>query len=421
MKILRKFSLRKLLYNKRFSIILSVAIAFTLWLIVTINQKPIIDRTLSDISVNVNLENTFAAENKLSIVGDISQQKFTVVVRGPSYAVGALTPEQLGLYASAATVEEPGNYKLEVAATATTANAEYEIVSISPQTLSIDFDYIDTKEYTITANAEGVTAAEGLIAETGVVSGVESDTVTIKGPRMVLNKIESVVALAKVNKTLSASETFDADIILYDENEKVIDTTNLNLSFNKIKVTVPISKKKTVPVKAVFSNVPDKFDASSLKLSIDHSEVTIIGTPESVDKVTEVSLSSIDLTAVSPASNSYDVSPKLPEGVRLLDNIEDFTVKIDLTGYVERTITVSKVRYVDVANGLAASGAQSIKNVRILGPKNVVNRLDPKTAYATVSLKDKLAGAHTVNTVISFEKAKNVWTVGTYTATVTLK
>ena len=69
MKFPFNFSLSKLLDNKRFAIALSIVLAFVLWLSLIVNQKPTMERTISDITVNVNLENTFAAENNMSIIG----------------------------------------------------------------------------------------------------------------------------------------------------------------------------------------------------------------------------------------------------------------------------------------------------------------------------------------------------------------
>ncbi len=413
------FSLSKLLDNKKFTIALSVVLAFILWLSLIVNQKPIMERTISDISVNVNLENTFAAENNMSIIGDISEQKFTVVVRGPSYAVSPLTASDLNLFASAATVDAPGEYSLEVATSNT--GTEYEILSISPRTLKINFDYMETKEFTITALAEGAVAAEGLIAETGVVGGTESDTVTITGPRAVVNKIESVVATAKVNKTLSVSETFDADIVLYDAEGNVIKPEHLTLSASKVKVTVPISKKKTVPVKVEFSGLPKGFDADKLSVSVDIPNVTIIGTPETIDKTTSVSLSAIPLSSISKDKNSFDVSPKLPEGVRLLDTIDHFTVTVNTDGYLEKTLTVTNFEYKGLSSGLKAGGAVSIKNVKICGPRAVVNKISASNLYAMVDLTDKKAGEHTVDVVICFKEYDNVWAIGTYKTTVNIK
>lgn len=421
MNFLKSFSFRKLLYNRKFTISLSIFLSFVLWISITVNQKPIMDRSFSDMTVDINMEDTFASENSMSIIGDISSQKFTVVVRGPKYIVSTLSASDISLYASAAAVDDTGEYNLTVAVTQATANQEYDVISIMPKTVKVNFDYIETKEFTIQALAEGATASEGLIAEAAVVSGTESNTISITGPRAVINTIETVQAKTVVNKTLAASETFDASILLLDKNGKEIKTENLTLSTDKVKVTVPISKKKTVPVKVDFSNVPKGFDKNSISAKIDHAKVTIIGTPETISKTKKITLSPIDITTVDAKSKTFEVSPKLPEGVRLLDAIEQFKVTLNLSDYAEDTITVSKVKYKGISSGLKTGSTQTIKNVKICGPRSVINSLRANKAYAEVDLSDKKAGEHTVNATISFDGYKNVWAIGTYTTTVTIK
>lgn len=421
-KIPGNFSLRKLLYNKRFTIPFSLITAFALWLIIMINQNPERERTFTDIPVNINLENTFAAENKMEIIGDISEQRFTVTINGPSYVVSALKPTDFYVYASAAAINAPGEYQLEVSGSKNTAVSDYEIVSISPSTVNVSFDYVDTKEFTVKARAEGASAVEGLVAETAVVSGTESDTITIKGPRTVMNKITTVVAYAAVNNALSESTSYDAEIQLYDENDERIDISNLTLSETAVKVTVPISKKKTVSVVADFSNLPSGFSKRSIAYSVNHSEVTVIGTPEAIDKITQVTLSPIDITSVSTSANSFDVSAKLPEGVRLLDSIEHFTVSIDTSGYAEKIFTVSVIKPVGLSSGLKAKVTDDvIRNVKICGPRSVISKLKDGALYAVADLSDKAEGEHTVLVTIKSDSYNNIWQVGSYSTTVKIQ
>lgn len=421
-KIPGNFSLRKLLYNKRFTIPFSVITAFALWLIIMINQNPERERTFTDIPVNINLDNTFAAENKMEIIGDISEQRFTVTINGPSYVVSALKSSDFYVYASAAAINAPGEYQLEVSGAKNTAVSDYEIVSITPSTVSVNFDYVDTKEFTVRAKAEGASAVEGLVAETAVVSGTESDTITIKGPRTVMNRISTVVAYAAVNQTLSESTSYDAEIQLYDENGERIDMTYLTLSETAVKVTVPISKKKTVPVVADFTNIPSGFSKSSIVYSVNHDAVTVIGTPEAIDKITQVTLSPIDITAVSTSANRFDVSAKLPEGVRLLDSIEHFTVTIDTSGYAEKTFTVSVIKPFGLSSGLKATVTDDvIRNVKICGPKAVISKLKDSSLYAEADLSDKAAGEHTVLVTIKSDSYNNIWQVGSYSTTVKIR
>ncbi len=417
---LKSFSFRKLLYNRRFTIPFSIFLSFVLWMAITVEQKPITTRTFTDMTVAVNMENTFAAENKMSIIGDISQQRFTVLVMGQNHVVTALSAGDISLYASAATVDSPGEYDLTVSVT-DAATTDYDVVSITPKTITVSFDYIETREFTVSALAEGATASEGLIAEIPVVSGIEGNTIKIVGPRTVVNSIENVTAKAKVNKTLSQSETFDASLVLTDSEGEEISTENLEISSSNVKITVPISKKKTVPVKVDFSNTPKDFDKSSINAAVNHSEITIIGTPETVDKIKEVTLSPIDITTLTAKTSSFEVSAKLPEGVRMFDSIESFVVTVKLSNYREKTITVSNAKYTGLSGGLTAGGFSSIKNVKICGPSSVVRSLNENVAFAEINLADKKVGEHAVSVVINFEGYKNVWAIGTYETSVTVK
>ena len=417
---LTSFSFKKLLSNRKFTVVFSIFLAFVFWLLIVVKENPIIERSFANMTVNINLENTLVSENGMNIIGDISEQKFTVVVRGPTYLISSLKSEDLNLYASAASVDAPGEYSLQVSATPVSAEKGYEILSITPLNVKVSFDYIDTKEFTLKATAEGVTAKEGLIAENAVVSGMESDTISITGPRTVINKIDSVVAYAKVNKTLDVSETFDADIQLYNARGKKIKTDNLTLSETDVKVTVPISKKKTVPVEVDFSNLPKGFNKKSLSYSIDHEKVTIIGTPEAVAKTKKITLSPINISDISKATSSFDVSASLPEGIRLLDNIEHFVVKFKVDEYREKTFDVKDLKVENLGKDLKVSGTK-IKNVKICGPYSEIINLSAKDIFAVVDMTDKKSGEHSVEVQIGFKDSKKSWAVGKYTTTITIK
>ncbi|MEE1238406.1 MAG: hypothetical protein UHO61_00580, partial [Acutalibacteraceae bacterium] len=163
------------------------------------------------------------------------------------------------------------------------------------------------------------------------------------------------------------------------------------------------------------------FNKSSIGYSIDHQSVTVIGKPEAIDKITQVTLSAIDITSVSVSSNKFDVSPKLPDGVRLLDSIEHFTVTVDTSGYAEKTFTVSSVRFKGLSAGLSATSETVIRNVKICGPKGVIARLKDDMLYALVNLSDKTAGELTVPVSVKSDSYNNIWQVGSYSTAVKIR
>ncbi len=417
LKILKPSALKGLLYNKKVIIPLSIFLAFVLWLVITTQENPMRERTFSNLDLSVNLENTFAADNNMNIVGDVSSQKFSVVVRGPGYVVSSLRPEDITVYVSAASVDEPGVYKLDVVATRSSTN--YEVLSVSPSVVKLEFDYFDTKEFTVKADAKGATAIDGLIAESGIVSGIEGDVLKVTGPRSKVNQIASAVAVCDVNRVLSESETFDAEINLLDQDGKKISLENITLNAENVKVKVPISKRKTVSVVADFTNLPNGFNVSNLKYTIDHPKVDIIGNPETIDKISKITLSAIDITNLSLSNKVFEVTPKLPEGVRLIDNFETFTVTVNTNGYIEKTVTVTNVKVVNLKSGLKCSKT-TIRNVKICGPKAAINKITADLITAQVDLLNKGEGQHSVNAVMNFKNYKNVWAVGTYNTAVTI-
>ncbi len=433
----QKYRLGVLLYNKKFTVILSIVLAFALWLGISMTENPVRQQTFTDISASVTLEGTAAADLGLGIISDVASQKFSVTVSGPNYIVSSLKAEDFSLSASTIDINSAGTFTLEIAATSNSTKSGYTVTSISPSTIDVVCDFIDTKEFTITPKLVGVSAAEGLVAETPVISDSQQNTVTIRGPRSTIEKIASVGTFAEVNNTLATSQTFNADIILYDSNNKVlyrytadgtvydandniITNSYLSLSFTNVKVTQPISKKKTVSCKVLFSNLPDGMSESDISYKIDPKEVNVIGTPEIIDKIENISLSTIDFRTVSTTTNVFEVSASLPDGVKLLESIDYFTVDIDVSNYAEITLDVKNIRCTGLGSNLKAKTDTRIRNVKICGPKDIISKLKSSDFYAVVDLTDKSAGDHTVEVVIKSDVYNNVWQVGSYSTSITL-
>lgn len=436
-KIPQFLRLNNLIFNKRFTVILSVVIAFAMWLGITMTQNPIRTQTFTDVTAAITIEGTAAADMGLGIVSDVASQKFTVTVSGPNYTVSSLKSEDFILSASLVDINSAGTYSLDVVGVSNSDKAGYTFTTISPSTIDVIVDYIDVKEFTVIPKLIGVSASDGLVAETPVISDSQQSTITIKGPRTTMDKIASVGTLAEVNKTMSSSQTFDSDVVLYDSNDKIIyrytadgtvydandniiTNSYLTLSYTTAKVMQPISKKVTISCKAVFKNLPEGMSESDISYKIDQSKVTVIGTPEVVDKLETISLSAIDFRKVSTASNVFEVSPSLPDGIKLLESIEYFTVDIDVSNYSETTLDIKNIRCTGLGDTLKAKTDSKIRNVKICGPKDVIENIKTSDLYAVIDLTDKSAGDHTVEVTVKSDVYKNIWQVGTYSTSVTL-
>ena len=208
---------------------------------------------------------------------------------------------------------------------------------------------------------------------------------------------------------------------MLDEKNGELSKEFITMSTNNVKVTVPISKKKTVPIIVDYANAPIGFDAKSVSVSYNYPSVNIIGSPDKVDKTSQITLSPIDLSTLTMGKKSFDLSLKLPEGVRLLDSVEYITVTVNAADYAEKTLNVNSVKYIGLSTGLSTGSMSAIKNVKVCGPSSVINNITSEDISAEVDLTDKKAGQHTVPVKFKLGKYKNVWISGQYNTTVTIK
>lgn len=424
MKKLKNFSLKNLFHSNKFVLVFSLLAAIVSWMIITIVQAPDTEKTISDVAVTIPIEGSAANQLGLDIVDDGNiTQKVSVIIKGPNYVVSSLSADDVSVSASLSNVNAPGRFNLELKAAKLSAG-EYEIVGTNPSTILVSFDYIDTKQFTVSAEAEGASAIEGLVAESAVVSDTNYSTLTIKGPRTEMEKIDRVAARASVNQTLSITSTFTAEIVLLDKDGNEISPTAFTITaadgteVSTVQISVPISKVKEVPVNVTFANDPGGYASDPLEYELSFSTVNIIGPPETIDSINSISLEEIDFFNISPDKDEFEVAPVLPDGVKLVDQIG--TVKVtftELSSYTTRTFTVSQFE------GQGGSGTlkSSIRNVQVCGPRSVVRRLSSDDLVAYADLSGKTVGDHTIEVTIKATTSNRVWQVGTYNATITIQ
>ncbi len=409
--------LHRLFYNKKFVLAFSLVIAFLFWLVITVAENPDRDTTFSNIIISVTTEGTAAGDLGLDVIS-MSSDTASVKVSGPSYLLASLTANDISVSASIEDVTEAGMYNIDLSAAARVGGVN--VVGVTPSKITAFFDYTDTKQYSVEVEAAGAVAVSGLVSDTPTVSNSSDATLAITGPRSELEKIAKVVAFADVNETLSSTQSFDASIRLYDVDGNELDKSIYSIPVEKIKITVPILKQKQVDVKVTFANKPDIYSTEDIRYSINISKVTILGPETAVEKIDSISLAPIDFDNISINSNKFDVAPVLPNGIKIADSIETFTVTVNTSGMSENVFEVTNFEFKNVGSGLKPT-AISVKNVKICGPRSIVRNIKATDLVAVADLSGKTAGEYTVPVRIYAKTSNAIWQIGSYNVVVTIK
>ena len=420
MKKIKAF-LSRLLQSNRIIMVFSLIISFCIWFALTQRLNPISDRPISNVPINFSLDNTAVEGLGLEIVSGQEDAKVTVTINGKTEEISAASASDIMVTPLLSSVKGPGEYELPLVASKNNTFTSYDIVSIEPSTITLRFDKVETRSFKVTARAAGVSAAKGLIAEDAALSDAANYNIDIKGPQTDLNRIASVVARADVNKTLSETEEFEADIVLYDANGKEISQSSMTLSFTKAKITVAISRSKNVPIRATFVNAPAAYEENPLKYSLSMDDMTVIGPPDIIDELTQIELSPINFDEITPDNTSFTCEVIFPASVKSYDNVNQILVTLDLSDMTTESFTVSQFRAVNVPDGMQASSRTELKNVMFVGRQASLDKIQAKNIYMEADLADyKTRGEYTVTVYIRVSNVDDVWAIGEYKAIVTL-
>ncbi len=409
----------RLFGNRKFTIPLSVFLAVVFWMVITLSENPQREVTISGLPVTIATANTVVEELGLDVIGNVDSS-VSVVVSGPTYIVSSLTSSDLYVTANLSEVNAAGTYEIPLVANKVGTKTGYNVVSVVPEKISLTFDYINEEEFPVEAVANGASAVEGLIADTPVVTNSEDSTITVRGPRSYIERISAIRAVADVNEVLSQTTSYDAKIVAVDENGEIMDDTLFTFSATTVKISVPIYKQKTVKLVASFTNAPAGFAETPISYTLSETEVDVMGTPETIDALTEIRLAPINFYEISDEKSSFDVALSLPNGIRVMDNIEAVTVKIDTSDYMQRTFNITDCRAVNLEDGLSVSQISSVRNVKVFGPKSVMRKLSASDLYAEVDLSGRTAGQYTMSVTVKSTASDKLWQVGDYTTVVVI-
>lgn len=160
----------------------------------------------------------------------------------------------------------------------------------------------------------------------------EKNSITVTGPRSLVNKVNKIVANLNVGNKV---DDFETNLYLepVDSNGDKVDGVKLEETSLKAKIT--LLKEKTVPIKVKFDNVND-LENNIKKYKLSQESVDIKGKKEVIDKIEYINTQSINLSDFG-TETSKDISLDLPNGVNC--DIKYITISIDTVSTITNEFT----------------------------------------------------------------------------------
>ena len=422
------FTVKNVFYHNTFVLAFSFVVAVVVWFIMSANSA---SRNVVIHDVPIQVQISSAAQEEGLQIFNMSYNTADVEVSGNNLLTSRLTADdfKVSVTLNPTSTKVAGNtlqkMTLQVRAVKTNSMGSYEIASVSPEEVTVEYDRSREVTFPIENHIQ-YSSADGYYAGTPVLS---ADNVTISGPESAVNRINHVAVSYNVENALRQDANFTCPIRLYDQNnQEITDTSGMYLTMNvdTIDVTIPVTPVKTVSLTASTLHQPEGFSQDRIQIS--PSEITIAGTSDVLSGISEIQLDTIiDFAQLDvDGTNVFTSDITLPSGVRNIsavgDAVSQATVTINLNGYEEASVTASAAN-IQLVN--APTGAQlstSSLPVSVVGPEAQVTRLTGSEVSVQVDLsnfQDRTGTVEVPATVtLTGAAADSCWVVGEYTVSV---
>ena len=419
------FSLLKLFSNNKAAFVFSVLMAVLIWVLVAIFFSPVEQRTIDNVPVTIDLENSIPEKLGLQVFGQ-SEFKVSVTVSGKRYVISptALTADDIVVTANTNYVDSAGKNILQLELAPKDAGADFEITGCSEESVEVFFDHLLEKEYTVVPDisSDGNVVADGFIQGDTVLS---SELVTVSGPATEVEKIKNVIAKVQIDAPLKKTTTFDSTAIPINEYGGTLRYLTVNDGYDVVTVTVPVLKPAKLKTSVLFKNTPSYFADNPVSYACSPDTLSVAMAADLLENAASVSVGSIDFSQINTGTNTFKFRSDSIANAKVMDDTKEISVSFTIPDFEKKTLTmpVDNITFKNVSDGTKAAVAESGGiTVTVIGLPEEIDTLTGSDISASIDASQLEAdkGTQKATADITISNTKSCWAFGTYTVDVSL-
>lgn len=369
--------------------ILSLALAFLIWVVILNVDDPATTATIADIPVTRINENAIISKDKVYDV--VSGETVDVKVKGKRSIIEKLKKEDFRA------VADLSKLSLTYAVPIDVSLPRYPEVEINQKvmTMEVNLENRINEQFRVDVVEKGTVAPGYYISS----KTARPNMIQVSGAESVIKKINEVVV--EVNVTNRDESFGEKEIIpkVYDKNGSLMDSSKMTFNFEKVDVSVNLLNTKTVQLFVEIKGTP-YYGYEFVKHDFEPKQVVIAGKQEELDKVPYI-LAVYNINNLrADIEDEIDIKDYITEDVILIDENQNAVINIDIEKIENREIgfNTNEIELRNVPYGIRASvDNSSMVYVKLSGTMDELNEISKSDIKPYIDLSGAGIGTEVRN------------------------
>ena len=402
--------------------LLSLAIAFALWMYVIIAVNPEFEDTYEDI--RVSLEGEGILEERGLMITSVANPEVSLKLKGNRTYLVELNSNNISVVADVSKITRAGAYNVgfEERFPGNIPDNAIEVQTRNPDAITIVVEEKIAKPVDVVIDYGGTNVPEGFICDKeGILYGDSGAFVTVSGPKSVIDRItQAVISIDLTDRRESIIEESFV-FTLCDAGGSPVDAEMVKTNVGEVDLTLRIQRYKDITLKVEVIDGGGATEKTSA-IKIDPEKIRISGNDILLDKIEDVMvIGTIDLSKLLEDTQlTFPIT--LPDSVTNETNVTEAVVDVKFPNLQIKTLSVSNIVPINVPEGLEVDMITQKLEIKFRGPIAMVQKIKLEDISVTVDFANAELGTATIRADVAINSNfKDVGIVGTYQVSATLQ
>lgn len=402
--------------NKALSFILSLVVAFGLWLYVVTVISPQSEETFRNIEVTLQ-NDVLLRERGLMIVSN-KTPTVTLRISGNRTDLAKLSAENITITADVSKIYEAGERTLNYSYSfpGDVSQSAFTIEERYPANIVLEVENRISKSVDVRVNYKG-SLPENYIYDKENVT-LDNPQITVTGPESVIEQITH--ALVEINLD-GRTESFSEELVytLCNAADEPVDVAMVSTNVESVNLLLMIHRVKEIPLVVAVEAGGGATEQTS-SITVEPATIRVSGSEAQLEGLEQIQIGTVQLGKILKDTQlNFDIV--VPEDVVNETGITQATVDIKFPSLKTRTLTVTNIRPVNVPASMELDMITEALEITVRGPIELVDSLKETDVTVLVDFSNASIGTATASAQISFGTTfAEVGIMGDYTVSATL-